>query len=132
MFLGQAQTNNRLNQLNEDMPALRVHKSVNFEQGTNFQPKPLDQEEQPGLLQSFFRGFFGAPSTDIDKMGQRGRQSAETKASSSQSALPKSNGYGPQEALELFGPELTEFEKIELGIFEKIYTIGKVRRQNQY
>ena len=24
--------------------------------------------------------------------------------------------------------ELTEFEKIELGMFERIYTIGKIRR----
>ena len=37
MFIGHAQTNNRLNQLNEEPPALRVHKSVNFEKGTNFQ-----------------------------------------------------------------------------------------------
>lgn len=42
------------------------------------------------------------------------------------------DGWSPQEALEKFGPELTEFEKIELGIYERIYTIGKVRRQNQY
>lgn len=36
------------------------------------------------------------------------------------------------EAMEIFGHELTEFEKIELGMFDKIYTIGKVRRFNQY
>lgn len=34
--------------------------------------------------------------------------------------------------MEKFGNELTEFEKIELGMFDKIYTIGKVRRFNQY
>jgi hypothetical protein len=86
-----------LNQLNE-APPLRVGKSVNFEKGTNFESSKPTEEEQPGLLQSFFRGFFGAPSTDVNKMGQRGRQSAETKASSSQSALnkPKNfDGYGP-------------------------------------
>jgi hypothetical protein len=27
---------------------------------------------------------------------------------------------------------LTEFEKIELGMYDRIYTIGCVRRQNQY
>lgn len=85
---------------NEEAPSLRVHKSVNFEKGTNFQVVK-DQEEQPGLL-SFFRGFFGAPIPEMDhaaKMGQRGRQSAETKASSSQSAMAKKqqnfDGYSP-------------------------------------
>jgi len=32
----------------------------------------------------------------------------------------------------MFASELTEFEKIELGIHDRIYTIGKVRRQNQF
>ncbi len=36
----------------------------------------------------------------------------------------------PQDALEKFGSQLTEFEKIELGLFERIYTIGTVRREN--
>ena len=31
-----------------------------------------------------------------------------------------------------FGQQLTEFEKIEIGMFERIYTIGRVRRLNQY
>ena len=34
--------------------------------------------------------------------------------------------------MEVFENELTEFERIELGIYDKIYTIGKVRRHNQY
>ena len=40
------------------------------------------------------------------------------------------DGYTPEEAISLFGKELTEFEKIEIkmGSFEKIYTIGRVRR----
>ena len=41
-------------------------------------------------------------------------------------------GYCPQDALEMFANELTEFEKIEMSMFERIYTIGQVRRQNQY
>jgi len=40
------------------------------------------------------------------------------------------DGYTPQEALEFFDQDLTEFEKIELGIYERIFTIGKVRRHN--
>lgn len=41
-------------------------------------------------------------------------------------------GLTPQEALERFGDVLSEFEKIEVGLQERIYTIGRVRRQNQY
>ena len=41
-------------------------------------------------------------------------------------------GYTPQEAIERFQSELTDFEKIEMGLYERIYTIGKVRRQNQF
>jgi hypothetical protein len=37
-------------------------------------------------------------------------------------------GYCPQDALDLFSGELTEFEKIEMSMFERIYTIGQVRR----
>ena len=73
-------------------------------------------------------------------MGPRGRHSADTNATSSQSAinLRKENvaggfdGFSPLEAIEHFGNQLTEFEKIELGIYERIYTIGKVRRSNQF
>lgn len=42
------------------------------------------------------------------------------------------NGWSPQEALEIFGHQLTEFEKIELGNYLRIYTIGDIRRENQY
>lgn len=45
------------------------------------------------------------------------------------------NGWSPQEALEKFSTgedALTEFEKIELGNYERIYTLGTVRRHNQY
>lgn len=42
------------------------------------------------------------------------------------------NGWSPQEALEMFGHELTEFEKIEVGNYSRVYTIGNVRRENQY
>ena len=42
------------------------------------------------------------------------------------------NGWSAQEALEQFGHELTEFEKIELGNYSRIYAIGNVRRENQY
>lgn len=46
------------------------------------------------------------------------------------------NGWSPQEVLERFsgdGPDcLTAFEEIELGNYERIYTIGSVRRSNQY
>ena len=42
------------------------------------------------------------------------------------------DGYSSHEAIELFGDQLTEFEKMEMGMYERIYTIGKVRRQNQY
>jgi hypothetical protein len=38
------------------------------------------------------------------------------------------DGLSPHEALEQFGHELTEFERIELGVYERIYTIGKIRR----
>jgi len=38
------------------------------------------------------------------------------------------DGWSSQDALEKFGHELTEFEKIEIGIHDRIYTIGKVRR----
>ena len=63
-----------------------------------------------------------------------GWQSADTKASSSQSAMRKrgeilSDGLSPSEAIEKY-PTLTEFEKIEMGMFERIFTIGKVRRSN--
>jgi len=40
------------------------------------------------------------------------------------------NGWSAQEALEQFGHELTEFEKIELGNYSRIYAIGNVRREN--
>ena len=51
-----------------------------------------------------------------------------------QPKIPKNNwgGYTPEEALEFFGQDLTEFEKIEIGIYERIFTIGKVRRYNQF
>lgn len=61
------------------------------------------------------------------------RTSADTKASSSQSAMRNSNaangnsvGLSPQEAISLFYHQLTEFERIEIDIgqFERIYTIG--------
>jgi hypothetical protein len=32
----------------------------------------------------------------------------------------------------IFENELTELEKIELGLYSRIYTIGKIRRINQY
>jgi len=32
----------------------------------------------------------------------------------------------------MFGSQLTEFEKIEMGMYERVYTIGNVRRHNQY
>jgi len=32
----------------------------------------------------------------------------------------------------VFGPELTEFERIELGIMDRIYAIGTVRRANKF
>jgi len=43
-------------------------------------------------------------------------------------------GYSAEEAIALFGNELTEFEKIEIkhGSFERIYTVGRVRRQQQH
>ena len=73
-------------------------------------------------------------------MGQRGWQSAETKASSSQSAInaQKNANHQPvysltvSEVMDKFGHELTEFEKVELeiGIYDRIYTIGSVRREN--
>jgi hypothetical protein len=39
-------------------------------------------------------------------------------------------GYSSSEALEFFQNELTQFEKIEIGLYDRIYTIGKVRRIN--
>ena len=66
------------------------------------------------------------------------RWSAATKASSGQSAVllqrrdKTFNGWSPQEALEIYGNELTEFEKIEIGNYSRVYTIGNVRRKNQY
>lgn len=42
------------------------------------------------------------------------------------------DGYSPNEALQVYGSYLTEFEKIEIGMYERIYTIGSVRRTNQY
>lgn len=77
---------------------------------------------------------------DPNKMGPRGCHSADTNATSSQSAInlrkDKSQGgfegLSPQDAIMQFGDQLTEFEKIELGIYERVYTIGKVRRSNQY
>lgn len=75
----------------------------------------------------------------VQAHGSRGRQSAETKASSSQSAMQMQQkharalaGMCPQAALEQFGNQLTEFEKIELGNYARIHTIGHIRRQNQY
>ena len=81
---------------------------------------------------SFFKGIFTAdPQQDV-RVWEKGRQSAETKASSSQSAIAqqklKNDGLSPHEALEQYGQELTEFERIELGVYERIYTIGKIRR----
>lgn len=32
----------------------------------------------------------------------------------------------------MLGHQLTEFEKIEMGVYERIYTIGRVRRNNQF
>ena len=32
------------------------------------------------------------------------------------------------DALEIYDQELTEFEKIEMVMYERIFTIGKVRR----
>tara|TARA_B110000285_G_C15107423_1_gene608847 strand:- start:1117 stop:1356 length:240 start_codon:yes stop_codon:yes gene_type:complete len=78
--------------------------------------------------------FGESEEADKGKSANRGRVSQQTKASSSQSAALVAqiqrgfDGWSTQEALEKFGPELTEFEKIELGIYERIYTIGKVRR----
>ena len=78
--------------------------------------------------------MFSVESNDNDlpynKRGPRGRTSAETKASSSQSknGQNKYDGLSPQDALEQYGSELTEFEKIELGIYERIYFIGRIRR----
>jgi len=40
------------------------------------------------------------------------------------------DGHTPNEAIEIYGQYLTEFEKIEMGMYDKIYTIGKVRRPN--
>ena len=68
------------------------------------------------------------------------RHSAETKASSSQreqrifgARNPQQlDGYTPNEALDVYGNQLTEFEKIEMTMHERIYTVGKVRRHNQY
>lgn len=64
-------------------------------------------------------------------MKARGRSSQQTKASSSQSAAiaqkaaqGKFEGWRPDEAVNLFHSELTEFEKLELQIYDKIYTIG--------
>jgi serine/threonine protein kinase len=34
--------------------------------------------------------------------------------------------------MEFFGQELTEFERMELSMYNRIFTIGNVRRQNQY
>ena len=44
------------------------------------------------------------------------------------------DGYTPEDTIAKFGNQLTEFERIELGlgIYERIYTIGSVRRANQY
>ena len=41
-------------------------------------------------------------------------------------------GWSPQEAVQIFGQELTEFEKIEVGYYQRIYTIGNIRRENRY
>jgi len=41
-----------------------------------------------------------------------------------------SSGYMPSEALEVYGHLLTEFERMEMAMYERIYTIGNVRRAN--
>jgi len=87
-------------------------------------------------LFSFVKSLFVAPENRDSSIHRNpnDRKSAETKASSSQSHLTQikssSNGWTTQETLELFGHELTEFEKIELGNYSRVYTIGKVRREN--
>jgi len=85
---------------------------------------------------SLIKNFFQAQANDRDNsININDRKSADTKASSSQSYLQKKKystiGWTPQETIELFS-ELTEFEKIELGNYSRIYTVGNVRRANQY
>ena len=136
----------------EDMNELR-EKNNKTEYARSFQNQlaPSDDEPSKGerminAMSSFFKGFFqpepSQSNQDYDhgdfypKFDRRGRISAETKAFSSQSANNKvqisSNfeGYTDQEAIAKFGNQLTEFERIELdlGIYERIYTIGTVRR----
>ena len=41
-------------------------------------------------------------------------------------------GLSPPEAMQRYSKELTDFEKVEMEMYEKIYTIGRVRRQNQF
>ena len=45
---------------------------------------------------------------------------------------PSFDGYTCQEATEFFRNELTDFELMELSMYERIFTIGNVRRHNQY
>lgn len=47
-------------------------------------------------------------------------------------AVSSSSGWAPDEALSRFGNILTEFEKSELNMYKRVYTLGRVRRFNQY
>lgn len=82
-----------------------------------------------------FKGWLVGSQPEEEEKKQ-GIASAMTNSSSSQSEARLQNqqfdGWTSQEALEKFGDRLTEFEKIEIGIHDRIYTIGTVRRQNQY
>ena len=102
-------------------------------------------DQNRGDPQNRLSAEFGTKNENMDKgrymLGKpNDRVSATTKASSSQSGMRTANrncsnthdGYSSNEALCVYSTQLTEFEKIEIGMIERIYTIGTIRRMNSY
>ena len=113
--------------------------------GPNYENQVTENDADPNRMSAEFGGRgenFVVKNRGIATQKAQGtkydRHSAETKASSSQreqrifgARNPQQlDGYTPNEALEVYGAHLTEFEKIEITMHERIYTIGKVRRHN--
>ena len=97
----------------------------------------VESKEKPWYLDSFQTVPVKKPAQQRNQLSYQVK-TADTKSSSSQmfgnpNRQPPQTGWGgytPEEALEFFKNELTELEKIEVGVYDRIYTIGTVRRYN--